>query len=82
MDRLDTIDRFDLNNDEIRDQQIDSIPGIQLQSLVADGQLQLPLKRDLLQTQLSTQAEFVGRFEKAGTKGPVYFNGRSDNLFG
>ena len=43
MDWIDLVDRLELHDDLLRDQQVDSIPGIDSEPLVRDGQDELTL---------------------------------------
>ena len=79
MDRQQSFDRFQLKQDRVLNDQVNLVSTIQLEVLVDDWQIHLPLERESSQMQFVAETLFVGRFEKARTEMAVNFNSRTDD---
>jgi hypothetical protein len=60
MNGFDGFDRFDLDNNRIRNQEIETVSTIELYPLVRHGQKSLPLESHAAKPQLVTEALFIG----------------------
>jgi hypothetical protein len=64
----DFLDRFQLNDDFVVDNQVDSISAIQPHALVANRHVYLLAKRDVAQCQLATKADLIYRLQETWAK--------------
>lgn len=60
MDGKDVFNALNLQDHFILDGQVESVPAIELDAFVLDGQGALSLKRNALQVKLMTKAFFIG----------------------
>jgi hypothetical protein len=81
MDWQHGINRLELDNYLLANQQIHAIGAAKLAAFVLDRQQHLALKRYAAQVQLSLHAALVCRLEEARPKVPVHFDSRTNDLF-
>jgi hypothetical protein len=67
MHRQYTLDRFELNQNFIRDDEVDAVFSSGLDTFVRDGVFDLTAKRNVLQAQFLAHAFLVNRFEETWT---------------
>ena len=82
MDRQESINRFQLDDNLTRHDQIDPIRCRQRRLLVADRNRPLRLESDVSRRQLELETRQVRRLEQAGPKVTMHFNRSSDDVVG
>jgi hypothetical protein len=82
VDWQEVLDAFQFENDFILNDEVQSIPAIQLYAFVFDGQGHLALKSQPTEVEFVTQTLLISRLEKAWTKRPMHFDGGSNDLLG
>jgi hypothetical protein len=73
------LDGLDLEDQLALHDKIESIPTIELQGFVGDGQVNLPFEAQATQAELVSQAALVRRLEQTGTKPSMNLDARSDH---
>jgi hypothetical protein len=79
MDRQQFFHGFQFDYDLVLHDKIDFVTTVQLQALVLDGQVNLPLKSQFPQAKLVAQALLVSRFQKARAQVTMDLKRRAEN---
>ena len=74
------LDRLDLHNHRIGDDNVKPIAGVQLQAFVENWEGNLTLDRNATKAEFVREALLVSRFKKAGPEGPVNLQPRVHDL--
>lgn len=82
MDRRQSLNRFDFNNQVTFEDDIQSIAAIQANAFIEDRQRHLSSKRDAGLPQLQTETFFVCGFKQSGPKRSVHGNREADYALG
>ena len=82
MDRMDHLHAFDLDNNEVLNEEIDPIAEFELFPFVHDGQSELRLDSISTSPQFFRKACFVSAFKKAGPEQGVDFDCGADYCSG
>ena len=82
MDRQQSLDSFDFNNQVAFEDDIQPIPAIQLNALIEDRQRHLSGKWDAGLPQLQTETFFVCGFKQSGPERSVHGNREADKALG
>jgi hypothetical protein len=81
MQGLESVYSFQLNDEGVVYQKVQTISAIQVDFAITDWKGHLPLKRDPQVPQLMTETDLIGRFHKPWPKGPMDIDRRSDDPF-
>jgi hypothetical protein len=82
MNRKQFFNCFDLDDDAVFNQKVDSVSAVDGDALIEDGQADLALKTQSIGGELVLQAGTVRTLKKAGTKVSVNLDGRLDYALG
>ena len=75
MDRRETVDQFDFNNDNGVYQKVQPDLTLEVSTFVGDPDGNLPLHSKTAEPQLATQCHFINRFQESWTKMPIHLDG-------
>ncbi len=75
------LDGFEFNNQFFSNEIVESRIAGDL-CFVLDNDWLLPLKRNITQIELDRQGFFINRFQETGSKYPMHFDSRPNNLAG
>src|SRR2546429_3089080 len=73
--------RFQFNDYAVFDNEVDSIGSIELDAVVDDRESHLMCEGNAVFGELITETRVIGAFETTGSKGGMYFESSSENLF-
>ncbi len=76
---MQTLDRFQFQQDAVVNDQVQAIAAVQVQSFVVHRQRSLPLEFKLSFRELGAQTCFVRRFQESGTEMPLHLDQRADH---
>ncbi|HEX8850479.1 MAG TPA: hypothetical protein VF761_13190 [Gemmatimonadaceae bacterium] len=81
-DGMQLLDGFDLDDHGIVDDQVDPIAGVEIDSLVVQGEIDLSTDFEASQLELAREASLIHGFKQPGPHEPMDLDGSSDDLSG
>lgn len=82
VDRLQFGNSFQLDDQGVLNEQVDSVVAVERRALVADSDRELPRVSDVPEFELTTEARFVSALEKPWSEVPMHLDAGADHLFG
>jgi hypothetical protein len=82
MHRQNALDRLQLQDDRLLDDDVSEIGALETNIFVDDRQRHLPPERQAAMREFPAEAFFVNRFEQTGAQFPVHLDGETDDPVG
>jgi hypothetical protein len=80
MNRQETFDRLELDDDTLSDDEIEPVPAIDQSPLVGYRHRHLPFEREPANRKLPREARFVRRLQESGTYDTMYLDQSADDV--